>query len=314
MLEKFEFDVKKGLTSHPKSIPSKFIYDEVGKNLFEEILNLEEYYVPSVENEIISIHAKEITGHFLSLKKLVNFIELGPGNGKKIIKLLSNYSIGNEFLYTPVDISQDFLRIAEEEFKKKFPKTQINKQQLDYVVDLDEISVKKESINVLLFFGSSLGNLLVDERVYFFNKLSHLLKEDDLVLIGFDLIKSPIIIFKAYYDIKGITALFNLNLLKRINNELNADFNTFQFEYFPTYSPLTGEVNSYLVSKRKQTVTIKNLNLEILFEEHEPIFTEVSKKFRIEEIDKLANQNGFSIIKNYYDQKLYYSLSLWRKD
>ena len=133
----------------------------------------------------------------------------------------------------------------------------------------------------------------------------------DRLLIGFDLKKDPEVIMDAYSDSKGITSEFNYNLLMRINNELEANFNIENFSHFPTYDPVTGEMKSYLISRIKQTVNILKLNQTFSFEAWEPIFMEISQKYSMKDIEYLALHSGFKVSKNFFDSKNYFVNSLW---
>ena len=134
----------------------------------------------------------------------------------------------------------------------------------------------------------------------------------DLIFIGFDLHKNPKTILRAYDDANGITAKFNLNLLKRINRELGADFNTEEFSHYAAYHPTEHAARSFLISQKKQTVQIESLNQSFEFEKWEPIFMEVSQKYNLQMIEDLAAQSGFEIVKNFFDSNNFYTNSLWK--
>jgi uncharacterized SAM-dependent methyltransferase len=138
------------------------------------------------------------------------------------------------------------------------------------------------------------------------------MNEKDLLLIGFDLMKDPKVILDAYNDKKGITSEFNINLLDRINRELGGNFNRANFSHYPSYNPITGETKSYLISLQKQTVWIEGLSQSFNFERWEPIFTEISQKYSLKDIDHLANHSGFKVKKNFFDTRKYFADSLWQ--
>ena len=184
----------------------------------------------------------------------------------------------------------------------------------DYFNALDDLNKQEKGRKVLLFLGSTIGNFIYKDALRFLKELNQQMNQEDLLLIGFDLKKDPTIILNAYNDQKGITEAFNLNLLERINNELDGNFNLGDFYHYPTYNPNNGEAQSYLISKKEQKIAIKALDQTFHFEEGESIFMEISKKYDTETINKLAEEAGFEVKENFFDQKRYFTNSLWKKD
>ena len=164
---------------------------------------------------------------------------------------------------------------------------------------------------VILFLGSNIGNFTHEKSVKFLRQLHDVLNKGDKLLIGFDLKKDPETILKAYNDPHGLTAAFNLNLLARINRELEADFKLDDFYHKETYDPNTGTAKSFLVSKKDQTVTFHKTGESFSFSQGESIFMEMSQKYDEEMILQLANESGFSMVKNYYDSRRWFVNSLW---
>jgi len=169
-----------------------------------------------------------------------------------------------------------------------------------------------ERTKIVFFLGSNIGNFRRDESIEFFQRLSAAMSKDDLLFIGFDLQKDPRVILEAYDDPKGVTSGFNLNLLKRLNRELGADFVVENFMHYASYHPTDGAARSYLISREKQTVHIGALNQDFAFAQWEPIYMEISQKYTLEMIAELAEKSGFRVVKNFFDSKNYYTNSLWK--
>ena len=158
--------------------------------------------------------------------------------------------------------------------------------------------------------GSNIGNMTREESIEFCRQVKDCLSPGDLLLVGFDLKKDPQIILNAYNDSAGITREFNLNLLRRINRELNADFNIEQFKHFPVYNPESGECRSYLVSNAKQRVFIGDTEYTD-FNENETIYMEISTKYTVKQTDEIAELSGFIPVKHFYDSKKWFLDSVW---
>jgi len=170
---------------------------------------------------------------------------------------------------------------------------------------LAEVNKSSSNTKLVLFLGANIGNFKFNEMPNFFNSLHNLLSEDDLVLIGFDLKKDPKKILAAYNDKAGFTAQFNLNLLHRINEELDANFRLNNFEHYATYDPETGACKSYLISTNDQTVQIKNTCIE--FEKYEPVFMEISQKYSLLQFNEIAAKAGFQPLAHFFDKKKYFA-------
>ena len=314
MNRKFAKDVEKGLHSIPKYLESKYFYNEAGDQLFQKIMELEEYYPTQCETEILVNHKELCRNFFQNSDSHFSLVELGAGDGLKTKILLHHFDQHQtNFSYLPIDISQNVLNILKSQVQKEIPGLRINPYHGDYFKALDQLNNREPGRKVILFLGSTIGNFVYDDAVTFLNELNKRMKEDDLLLIGFDLKKDPQVILNAYNDNKGITAAFNLNLLKRINHELGGDFKTEWFYHYPTYNPTTGEAQSYLVSKVDQTVHISALNQSFEFHIGEPIFMEVSKKYDLKTIEMLAEASHFTIEKYFFDNKKYFTNALWKK-
>lgn len=309
MTDTFLADILAGLQMSPKTLPSKYFYDTTGSKLFQMIMQLPEYYLTKSEYEILDTQSSQI---FKDFKPNSNFdiVEFGAGDGSKTKLLLKEFmSHTNDFDYSPVDISSSALEELEGNFRAELPNLNINLLNDDYFEALESLKLRKTT-KLVLFLGSNVGNFKDNREIQFLHTMRCKLNKGDYALIGFDLKKDPHIILDAYNDKTGVTREFNLNLLKRVNRELGADFDIPSFTHFPTYNPISGEARSFLVSLKKQVV---NVGLsEIQFEYGEPIFMEVSKKYTSLDIAELSARSGFEIVQNYYDCKHYFLDSLWR--
>lgn len=308
MKEQFSEDIITGLNSTPKTLPSKYFYDEVGDELFVQIMNLPEYYLTNSEMEIFKDKTNElITNLGVELNENFDLIELGPGDGSKTIHLLKKLSKqAYQFTYHPVDISLHALEGLENNILTEIPKIKIEKQQGDYFKILSQLH-NDEKQKVILFLGSNIGNFKDDRARLFINSASEYMNSGDCILIGIDLIKPKEIVIPAYSDKSGVTAAFNLNLLDRINKTFNADFDRKEFYHEATYSESEGIARSFIVSNKKQTVHIKDLNMKIDFYQGEKIHTEVSRKYNEEIITNIIEGTGLEITGKLMDSKNYFS-------
>lgn len=277
----FEEDVYKGLTEHPKYLFSKYIYDKKGDKLFQDIMNLPEYYLTNCEFNILKNHAAEIAKSF-NAPEGFDLIELGAGDGKKT-KVLLRYLVENKIDvdYLPIDISENVLEELETSLKNEIPQLKVKTQQGTYFQILDKLADFNSRKKVIMMLGSNIGNLLHEDAIDFLKHISAAMSPEDMLFMGFDQKKHPQIIQDAYNDKTGVTEAFNKNLLVRINSELKANFKPDSFMHWETYNPETGTAKSFLVSKKEQNVTIEKLRLNVHFDAWETIHTEISQKYDI---------------------------------
>lgn len=302
----FEEDVYLGLTSHPKYLLSKYIYDKKGDKLFQEIMDLPEYYLTNCEFSILKEHTAEIAEAF-DTKKGFDLIELGAGDGKKTKLLLRHLLEKNaNFTYQPIDISENVLEELEGSLKNEFPGLEVKTQQGTYFKTLERLADYKSRKKVIMLLGSNIGNLLHKDAIDFLRNIQEAMSEDDMLFMGFDQKKHPQIILDAYNDSTGVTAAFNKNHLERINRELEANFDLDSFLHWETYDPESGTAKSFLVSKEEQTTTIKGLNLDVHFDKWETIHTEISQKYDDPVVNWLAAQAGLKVISSFTDEKSFY--------
>jgi dimethylhistidine N-methyltransferase len=312
MIDTFAQDVLNGLTAKNKSLSSKYFYDDNGSRIFQEIMNMPEYYLTDAEFEILAMQSKQIIDA-LQFSTPFNIVELGAGDGLKTFKLLE-YLVNNNinFDYVPIDISQEAIDILTKRLKERLPSLTVKPKVGDYFEILKE-NKQGDYPSLLLFLGSNIGNYNKEKAIELLQLFNDNMKVGDKLLIGFDLKKNPIVIHNAYYDRHGITKRFNLNLLLRINRELDANFKIDDFDFYCHYNPITGDVKSYIISLRKQTVQLRALNKTIDFDYNELIWTELSKKYSLEDIQALGEHSNFNLNTNFLDCKHYFADSLWEK-
>ena len=311
----FAEDVRRGLSSSPKFLSSKYFYDDEGSRLFQEIMKLPEYYLTRAEFEIFSEQADEIFQTFAESGETFDLIELGAGDGTKTSLLVEHFlNRRADFTYVPVDISAEALNLLTGKFNRKFPDLSIQPEQGDYFRTLETFKTKSAKRKIILFLGSNIGNFGQTQAHSFFKSLRALMNETDRLFIGFDLQKDPRTILRAYDDARGVTAEFNLNLLARINRELAADFNLKEFSHYASYHPIDGAARSFLISRKAQTVCVETLNASFEFAAWEPIFMEISQKYTLKMIEDLAQASGFQVTRNFFDSQNFYTNSLWKSN
>jgi len=308
MSEQFKKEIEAGLSQTPKTLPSKYFYDEIGDAIFVKIMHSDEYYLTKSEFEIFKNKSDQIIDAFqIEKDTYFELIELGAGDGLKTKELLKCLqSRGFNFDYFPIDISQNALDILEESLKRDLPSIGIQKRQGDYFETLASFKNTKHP-KVVLFVGSNIGNMADEVAAQFIYQLGSNLTRNDKLLLGVDLKKDASIVKPAYNDSKGFTSAFNLNLLHRINKELGANFAIEHFSHEPTYSEDEGIARSYLMSLKKQDVYIEALDKSFEFEKGEKIATEISRKYDDKIIEQLIKDTDFKIVEKLTDDLGYFA-------
>eukprot|EP01093_Parvamoeba_rugata_P010171 TRINITY_DN2771_c0_g1_i1.p1 TRINITY_DN2771_c0_g1~~TRINITY_DN2771_c0_g1_i1.p1 ORF type:complete len:314 (-),score=74.40 TRINITY_DN2771_c0_g1_i1:97-1038(-) len=310
MNTQFKKDLIEGLSKEQKTLSSKYFYDDAGSRIFQEIMNMPEYYLTNSEFEILSLQAKQII-EALNFNEPFNIIELGAGDGFKTFKLLE-YLVNNNinFHYVPIDISQGAMDDLTGKLKQKLPQLSIHPRVGDYFEVLSKENMQTKIPSLLLFLGSNVGNYSKNEAVSLMQLFNSNMKQGDKLLLGVDLKKNPITIQNAYFDKHGITKRFNINLPLRINREFDADFKIDDFDFYCHYNPINGEVRSYIVSLRNQKVELKKINESFDFTYDELIWTELSKKYSLKGIEELAKDSNFKVENHFLDCKHYFTDTL----
>ena len=303
----FASDVLQGLDKRPASIPAKYFYDAKGSQLFDAITKLPEYYQTRTEIAILQDNADEIAHHVGTGNLL---IEPGGGSCAKVHILLEGL---RPMAYVPMDISSQHLRLATEELATAFPWLEIHATCTDFTqsMALPPAALENtEGTKVAFFPGSSIGNFDPGGAVEFLTSIAQLVKSGGYLLIGVDLKKDKSILHAAYNDAVGITAQFNLNLLQRINHELDADFDLSGWQHKAIYNEQAGRIEMHLVSLREQQISIGQSRFE--FANGETIHSENSYKYTTQEFIKLAQYAGFQSVALWVDADNLFSVHLFR--
>jgi len=298
----FKQDILEGLHLTPKKLSSKYFYDKIGDRLFQSIMEMPEYYLTKCELDIFQNKTAELAQFLVHDTEPFDLIELGAGDALKSSYLL-DYLVKNnkDFTYMPIDISGHILEVLRDNLGQKIPELKIECLEGEYFEMLKKATALSSRKKVVLFLGSNIGNMEMQEAQDFCTALRNNLSEGDIVLMGFDLKKNPKIILDAYNDKAGLTAAFNLNLLTRINRELGADFSLENFQHYQNYNPETGACRSYLISLCDQQVTVEGE--AISFKENEWIDMEISQKFSEDDIRDMTQSAGFNVIGEIKDAK-----------
>ncbi len=312
IVDEFARDTFLGFNKTPKSINSKYLYDSAGSKIYEQIMDLPEYYLVNSEFEILNAY-KATLAEFIGTSKEINLVELGAGNGYKTNLILREFLKKKiNFEYVPIDISESAMKELCRSLNEKLPLLKTNGIVADYFDSMKYLKKQSSKTNFVLFLGSNIGNFLYDLAMEFLYRLWNVLHDGDYLLIGFDLRKDLSKMINAYNDSKGITAQFNYNVLARMNKILGANFDISKFEHYEPYDVFTGAMTSYLLSLDDQDVYIKRLKKSFHFKKWEPIHVEQSYKYTEEDIDNLASTTGFEVIEKFYDSNYYFCSALWK--
>ena len=306
----FADEIKKSLSNSQKSISPKFFYDENGSKIYDEICSLPEYYPYSSETEILETLEAKLSPY---LSDEFHLVELGSGSSIKTRLLIDIFLKSQTNLqYFPIDISE-ILDKSAKSLCNDYPNLTITGIVDTFENGLDFIEQYDDNPSLITFLGSSYGNFDQDDGLNFLRKINKLMKSDDLFLMGLDLKKNPKIIHNAYNDAQNITAKFNLNVLKRINDELGGNLILHNFEHHAIYNDKKGRVEMYLRSLSNQIIRIPQANFSFSLFENELIHTENSHKFSIPQIKSIFKDSNFEILEMWFDSKNYFSLILARK-
>ncbi len=310
---RFARDVFRGLSRSPKSLPSKYFYDAEGSRLFQQITELEEYYLTRCEAEILKTHAAEIAAAVLPGP--LRLVELGAGDGQKTGILLEPLlDAGLCFEYVPIDICRKSVLDLAASFRCRFDGSlRVRGIVAEYFNGLASLGCASRRPNFVLFLGSSVGNFSYGGALQFFHRLRESLRPGDFVLVGFDLKKDVEILRRAYNDSEGVTRLFNLNLLERINRELGGEFDRGRFAHYGSYNIRQACMESWLVSLEDQEVPIHAFGRSFSFRAWEGIKVECSHKYDLSQIESFASATGFRVQKHFFDRRRWFADSLWQK-
>jgi dimethylhistidine N-methyltransferase len=303
--ESFRDAVLAGLTRRAKSIPCRFLYDELGSALFDEICELPEYYLTRTETAILAECAPEIAD---LAGRHAQLIEFGSGSARKVRLLLD--ALAEPDAYVAIDISREPLRRAAEEVAAEFPDVPVVAICADYLqpLRLPALPARGEGRRLGFFPGSTIGNFAPDDAVDFLAGCRRVVGRDGAMLVGVDLKKDPVLLDAAYNDSAGVTAAFTLNLLERMNREVDADFQLDRFAHDAFYNAARGRIEIYIRSLTDQIVTVAGR--AIRFAADERIHTEDSCKYTIAEFQRLAAHAGFRPRRHWTDAHELFSVHL----
>jgi dimethylhistidine N-methyltransferase len=300
--EEFLADVLRGLSGPVRTLPCKYFYDAAGSALFERITELDEYYLTRTELAIMRQHVAEMAG---LVGEGCLLVEYGSGSSTKTRLLLDH--LREPVGYVPIDLSEEPLRLAAGKIAADYPRVEVLPLCADFTQTL-ELSVPRRppARRVVYFPGSTIGNFTPEETVLLLRQTATLCGSGGAMLLGADLQKDRHVLDAAYNDRHGITAAFNLNLLVRINRELGADFRTDEFTHSAFYNAAEGRIEMHLVSRREQQVHVGGATFA--FTAGDTIRTEYSYKYRLRDLQELAEAAGFEVERFWTDDREYFSV------
>ncbi|MEZ5294032.1 MAG: L-histidine N(alpha)-methyltransferase [Vicinamibacterales bacterium] len=303
--------VAEGLSAPQKFLSSRYFYDDEGSRLFQQIMALPEYYLTRVEHEILRMQGPGLAADIVDGADAVDLVELGAGDGEKTITLcqaLAGTRVPVE--YFPVDVSPFALSELAARFESRLPAVPVHPTTGDYLRQWPATTPGHRQVVLLL--GSNLGNFTPEASLALLRRVRSQIADGDLLVLGLDLQKDPHVIRSAYDDGAGVTAQFNLNLLRRLNRELGMDFDLDRFSHYTCYNPLDGAVRSFLVSRVDQKVHSGHLGRTFAFRAGETIYTEQSQKYTDALIARLAGRSGFDVRHHHRDPKGWYTVVVWQ--
>lgn len=301
-------DVRRGLGEQPRGLPPKWLYDDVGSELFDQITRLPEYYPTERERSILMEHADEI----VATTGATTLVELGSGTSDKTRILLDAFtSVGELTRFVPVDVSEETLRAAAEQLSRRYPTVQVEALVGDFTLHLGHLP--RGGRRMVAFLGGTIGNLYVEERAAFLGALADSLEPGDWLLLGTDLVKSADRLIAAYDDPGGVTARFVANCLQVLNDRLGADFNLDAFSYVPFWDPQMERMDLRLRAEMPQHVSIPGAGISIDLASGEEIRVEISTKFRVEGIAAELGVAGFAVERTLTDAEADFALTLARR-
>lgn len=306
--DNFAEDVREGLVSEKKHLNPKYFYNLKGSRLFENITELQEYYLTRTESTILKTISPDLSKIHPDLSTI---IEIGSGNSEKTKHILNSFTKSKNMVnYIPVDIS-NILFESGIRVTKKYRNLYVQGILSDYMNGIELASVLNGEPKIFIFLGSSIGNFDYIDSVSFLQMIQSNMGVQDKLLVGFDLVKNKNILELAYNDKQGITAEFNKNILQRINRELDANFDLNKFKHYAFFNENKSRMEMHLVSQKEQRVKIEALNETIEFTRNESIHTENSYKYTPEMIQDLADRSNLEIENYFSDDNNYFALYLF---
>jgi L-histidine N-alpha-methyltransferase len=298
-------EVREGLGRALKELPPKYFYDERGSALFDQITELPEYYPSRCEREILNRHAPEIVEECGATE----LVELGSGTASKTRALLyAMAGTGSLRRYVPFDVDESVVEACEDELETLYPGLDVHGVVGDFEHDLHRVPEGERRL--FAFLGGTIGNLYPDERVAFLAKIRALMLPVDRLIVGTDLVKDRSILEAAYNDSEGVTAEFNRNMLRVLNEGLGADFEPEAFEHVAFFDEANSWIEMRLRANGAQRVRIEGADLEVTFADGEEVRTEISSKFTVEAVDRELDEAGLRLERFFTDEGGLFGLAL----
>jgi L-histidine Nalpha-methyltransferase len=303
-------DVIQGLSQQPKTLPCRYFYDDLGSALFEQITDLPAYYPTRTEQAILEKYASEIA----ELTGTCELVELGSGSSRKTHLLLEAYTqLNRQLHYYPIDVSAGILKSTALALLERYPNLKLCGLVGTYEQALAQLPPAELENRMVIFLGSTLGNLTDRERSSFLTQIQQALQPGEFFLLGVDLQKSIETIEAAYNDDRGVTAEFNLNILSHLNHRFGGDFVLDRFEHLAFYNQDRHQIEMHLRSLVTQTITLARLNYRVKFEAGETIHTEISRKFDLPTLVDELSTHAFKPLKIWTDPQDWFGLLLCQR-
>lgn len=302
-------EIRVGLLREQKELPSKYLYDDIGSALFEVISLLPEYGLTRAGEHLLREHADAVVD---LLGSPIVVAELGSGTGRKTRWILEALCRRQQTSYYPIEISRFALARCERELSQIDSLSLVGLER-PYLDGLLAVAARRQGSEhiLVLFLGSSIGNFDRSAGDEFLREVRRILIRGDALLLATDLIKPVPLLLRAYDDPAGVTAAFNLNLLARLNRELDADFDLSQFRHLALFNPEERRIEMHLRSTAEQTVRIPKAGITITLREGETIWTENCHKYTTEEVAQMAEWTGYQCVAQWVDQEWPFAQSLF---
>jgi L-histidine Nalpha-methyltransferase len=296
-------DARRGLGGRTKSLPPKYFYDERGSRLFDAICDLPEYYLTRTETALLARHAADV----VAASNPQTLIELGAGTSRKTRLLLAAAERARvDLLYVPIDVCEEVLRETGEELVRAFPRLRVQALVADY----EHERLPDGPNRLVAFLGSTIGNLDPAQTRRFLKRLGEDLRPGEHLLLGADLVKPIERLEAAYNDSAGVTAEFNRNLLRVLNRELDGDFPADAFEHVAFFDRRKSRIEMHLRARQPLKARLRAIDLDVALRKGETIHTEVSRKFKVEGLDRTLAGAGFQTVRWYLPADSGYALIL----
>jgi L-histidine Nalpha-methyltransferase len=311
-------EVISGLRSTPKTLPCRYLYDDLGSALFEKICDLPEYYPTRTEQSLLEACASDLA----ALTGSCELVELGSGSSRKTRLILDAYSkLDDQLQYCPIDVSAGILKTTALDLLRQYPTLRLCGLAGTYEQALAELPRTSLKNRMLIFLGSTLGNLSDSECRDFLELIRQALQPGEFFLLGVDLQKPEPIIEAAYNDAQGVTAAFNLNILTHLNHAFEGNFDPAQFEHWAFYNvdqaksreSSHAQIEMHLRSLTPQTVSLQALDLEVSFRQGETIRTEISRKFHLPALTQLLESYSLTPLQTWTDPNDWFALLLCQR-